>query len=126
MKVITADDILTYNWSTQTITLTQEASAFFTELPNETKLTLSHLHPAFVVVMNDLRLYGGILIEGGTAIGTWYPVIFTDFYHNPVMFTIRPFIDYLPYDQFDPSAKQIIENQAVYDLFDRLGKLDHP
>ena len=124
IKVITAGDIQTYNWSSQTITLTQEASAYFNELPNEVKLEIENFKPAFVVVLNDHRLYGGLIIEGGTAMGTHYPVIYTNMRSNPVVFTIRPYLaPGLEYEQFDLSAKQIIENHEVYDLFDRLGKI---
>jgi hypothetical protein len=124
MRVITPDDIQAYNWSTQTITLTRKASTYFNELPYGTKLEISHSLPAFVVVLNDQRLYGGCIIAGPTAMGLHFPVILTDLGSNPVVFTIRPYLyPFLRYDQVEPSAKQIIEIKEVYDLFDRLGML---
>jgi hypothetical protein len=126
IRVITPDDIQAYNWSTQTITLTRKASTPFNELPYETKLDISNFQPAFVVVLNDQRLYGGCIITSGTAKGLHFPVILTDLGSNPVVFTIRPYLyPFLRYDQVEPSAKQIIEIKEVYDLFDRLGKLTH-
>ncbi len=126
MRVITPDDIQTYNWSTQTITLTMEASNFFNRIPYENKLAILVSQPAFVATFNDQRLYGGCIVAGTTAMDLDYPIILTDFSTNPVVFTLRPYIDQaLKYEDFEPSKKKIIEIKEIYDLFDRLGKLTY-
>lgn len=54
-----------------------------------------------------------------------YPVIYTDFNSHPVVFILRPsHIPMFIYDQFELSARQIIEVPEVHDLFKKTGKVD--
>jgi hypothetical protein len=123
--VITGDDIQVYNWSSQTITLTQEASTFFTALSSEDQTQLGEKR-VFVVTLNDKRLYGGCMIRSGLESGIDFPVMyFLYYFKSPVVFKFSPYnLGWAAYDLIEPSAKQIIEIPDVHDFFTKLGKLE--
>jgi hypothetical protein len=74
-RVLNGDDIQVYHWSSQTITLTQEASTYFKGLPDDILFHLGR-DSAFVITLNEKKLYGGCFLDFDTPMALKFPVIF--------------------------------------------------
>ena len=143
--VLTENDIESYNWPDQSITLTSEISAKLIEtyLPKEEysakKIYLEQNLGAkvFLVVLEEKKLYGGIFINRISAMGALYPVIYPFIAavtqieppELQIRLVVRPrgtFGDFIDgYYKLDSSIKSRIEIQKVHDFFQKLGKLTH-
>lgn len=121
--IITAEDIETYHWSEQKITLTQAAT---NRLDKALWEEIAIHKQAFVVTFKGNWLYGGVVMEGGSAAGVSYPVIYPDFSGPQTILYLRPVTSPVlikKYRDIDPSLRAIIDIQPVHDFFSDLGKL---
>ncbi len=131
LVIIDASDIEAYDWSHQTLTLTEETTSKLRNIshelnpniPNESLFGLSK--HGFVVIFNGEWLYGGIFTEAGSAMRHSYPVIYFDLTedHKQTMLKIRPTHSFQMYQNVDPLLKQTIEISEVHDYFADLGKI---
>lgn len=123
--VISQNDIETYNWSNQTITLTLEATnrlkgTFSGDLSN-----LGFERIAFVTTLDDEWLYGGIFLDLSQQPYS-FPLIFTDSSGTQAILYLRPSAPRHPiqdYQQYSASQRELIEIGKVHDFFKGLGKL---
>ena len=120
-----ANDIDTYNWPEQSITLTLEASAKVRAiLPQEKSLSMELERRGVAITLDGSFLYGGIFLEPGSAMAISYPVIYIQESGEQVVFLIRPVHSVLlNYQDFDQADKDVIALQQIHDLFSNLGKL---
>jgi hypothetical protein len=121
--IITAEDIETYNWSQQKITLTPEAT---NRLDKVLWGKIAMSKNVFAVTFKGNWLYGGIVTEASSAAWVSYPVIYPDVSGPQTILYLRPLtapVLIKNYEEFDPSVKEIIEIQPVHDFFSELGKL---
>jgi hypothetical protein len=125
--VITERDIEAYDWSSQSLVLTPQASlAFKDAIVNF--WGLQSMHVAFVVTFEDEWLYGGVFHQIGSPASARYPVIYLQERGDNIVLTIRPFTTPFPfsvehYQAFDTSARSVIEIERVYEYFYELGKI---
>jgi hypothetical protein len=123
--IITENEIESYDWSQQSITLTAKASVRLQEIfSEELSLTFGLAEQAFVVTLGEEILYGGIFMEEGVARGVRYPVIYPEETGNRIIFFLRPIsINLANYQDFEPDLRHTLEFQNVYDFFLEQGKL---
>jgi len=123
--VISQDDIETYDWSSQTITLTSQATNQLNTHFSANPSNLGSNRVAFVVTLDGEWLYGGIFLDLSEQPYS-FPLIFTDFSGTQAVFYLRPGALRRPvqdYQQYNASQRKIIEIGRVHDLFKGLGKL---
>lgn len=146
MFIITENDIESYNWPDQLITLTPEGSMnllnlggknFSAKVKKELYLNLeSSLESAvFIIVLEDKKLYGGTFSNRISTRGTYGPTIFPQIVNvidvDPLQlqigFVIRPLytlnVMLSGYKALDTSLKNRIEIPKMRDFFRRVGKL---
>lgn len=123
--VIDQDDIETYNWSEQSITLTQNASSRLVQHLSEwSYLPIALSHRGFVATIDGDKLYGGVFLEAGSPMAIPWPVIYPDVSGETVVLRLRPAHPLSArYQDLDPSARSVIEIERVRDFFRRRGKL---
>lgn len=115
--VITATDIETYDWNEQTFILTKNATQRMGD-------RWQFYNRVFVVMLGKDRLYGGMMTHRVSAQRFEFPVIsYNGYLADPVDLEIRPASDLRKYAKLDPKSKAIIEIDAVYMFFRRLGKI---
>lgn len=125
--VITEQDIEAYDWTSQSVVLTPQASlAFKDTFPNYRGLRMGSV--AFVVTFEDEWLYGGVFSEAGSAAAARYPVIYLQERGDNTALAIRPFTCPIPfsvehYQAFDIPTRSVIEIERVYEYFYELGKI---
>jgi hypothetical protein len=122
----TEDDIESYDWSNQIITLTPQASENF--LKNSTailnKHSLDYIHGyAFVTVYESTPIYGGIFMPNiPIATAYSYPIIYPDIVDGQILFKIRS--RHMDFEtKHDSPEWKRIKDERVKTLFERLGKL---
>jgi hypothetical protein len=122
--VVSAQDVDSYNWSTQSIALNADASQkLLVAFPGPYVESMLTYH-AFVVTLDGKRLYGGIFLEPFSQMGIEYPVIYVAETNGEVVFSVRPKqIGYNDYGSLAPTLKSRIELSDVRDYFAQLGKL---
>ena len=118
--VINDSDIESYDWSDQTITLTETISSQLeTTIGGDPSYHLDQ--SAFVVTLDGKRLYGGLFLKIGSARGTDYPVIYVEsFEREKVIFQVQPCH---PSWRICESRLKEIEVIDIYNLFNKQGKL---
>jgi hypothetical protein len=121
--VITEDDIESYDWSEQSIMLTLEATTKLKESTSNPS-GFDMMEKGFVVTLNNEWLYGGVVLESGSAMAIEYPVIYPATYGENTVFRLRP-IHPIPvkYRDLGASLKNVIEIQEVHDFFVEQDKL---
>jgi hypothetical protein len=122
--VITEADIENYNWLEQNITLTHSATE---ELNNSFGCSYDIIEclnwRVFVVVVDNVPLYGGIFVFLGPAMSIRFPVIYPDYVDNRIIFTIRPGLSSRLDIPLDESHWGLIKNERIADIFLDLGTL---
>ncbi len=116
---ISLEDIETYQWEEQIITLTPHASK---EIAATCEIDMLRAPCGFVVVVNGTPLYGGLITSPMTEQAIDYPVIYLKEDGGRVTLAIRPYHSVLGLDQDDP-AWQAIRDIRIESIFARLGKL---
>jgi hypothetical protein len=140
LMVITLDDIETYDWIWQTITLTEEATTNLLvaltssqepgdgiQALNDLKASLGWGNPleralytqAFVVMLDDKLLYGGIFLDAISQMAIDYPVIRSEIKDDRVVFHIMPihlpFLTVMPVSADADSWDEFITDEAAGD-----------
>lgn len=149
--VITEHDIKKYNWLEQSIDLTLDKSMEMLKkyvsknINSKDFLTRKYywsdiehaLHTlAFLIMLEDKILYGGIFIQRATSLGSSYPVIYlqpgTEMTLKPFKLQIRlilrplaPLFSLNSYMSTKPIIRQRIEITEIYNFFSKIGKLSH-
>lgn len=134
LDIITEDDIETYDWAEQLITLTPEATVRLMESLNLTDegsgygANMALDNQIFVVELAGERLYGGIFTFGFSAKGLDFPVIYHQFEKGQLHLAIRPYQGGLTpgpdrsYQDMPltPEHRARIEPEALATLFEML------
>jgi hypothetical protein len=125
-------DVETFDWGSQTMTLTLSASnalkaAFNIHNRVELSNAFGRPHRAFVVVVKRVPRYGGIFLEPGSQMALRYPVIYVDEDDDgKVLLTIRPIHTVgdalIKLSESDPLWKTIKQEQ-IRDILGKAGKL---
>lgn len=125
LLTIDESDIEIYDWQNQVITLTETGSMKLEPyLPD-----ILIIKNAFIVRLGDQKQYGGVVIEGGSAMAIRYPVIYisTESATNYKL-TIRP-LHATPYphpvgfQEFALIDRKIVEIPEIYDRLEAIEKL---
>ena len=122
---ISETDIEEYNWSTQEITLTTNASKRLNSIISEEEwFQIRALKAIFIGTVDEQPLYGGVFLEKESQAGIDFPVIYPDTGHAQIVFQIRPLNNCcMPYQDLENSQKKIIEYPEIYNVFNELGKI---
>lgn len=125
LLVLGPQDISSYDWSQQTITLAAEAADKILEAFPPPFPDVGTDRTPFVVTFDGERLYGGIFMIEGSAQDIGYPVIYLLASGEQIQFLVRPLhMGYgYAYRSFSPSDRGRIEVPEVRDYFAGLGKL---
>jgi hypothetical protein len=121
---ITVDDIETYDWMEQTITLTGRGSAALAQVIYEDgKPGWIRVHP-FVVVLDGTPLYGGLIWFAGSAMVIDFPVIYLGTLDDRITLTIRPIHSFYSFEPNDPAWSTIKDERirVVLAEADKLAK----
>lgn len=124
---INVDDIQTYDWTNQIITLTPEKSknliaTMFQTANEQQDPSQALLGRAFVVELKGNAIYGGIFHFHPSAMAINFPVIYSVYDGEKFSLTLRPVHTFLGYDTFEPEWYGI-KNSAIKDIFSEAGKL---
>jgi hypothetical protein len=132
LLVIGQEDIESYNWSRQSITLSVQATVkLMASLPPEddwkpnnrfmAKVKREHgwgnpiewaLHQkGFLVFINEEPLFGGVFLEPMSQMAIQYPVIRPGLIGNKAVFYLLPV--QLPFMVYDPASKQMADWDAA-------------
>jgi Cytochrome P460 len=136
LDVISENDIESYDWAEQIITLTPEATSRLMsslELTNTEDTYLNNMdldNRIFIVELNGARLYGGTFTFGMSAKGLDFPTIYHQIENDRLMLAIRPSngglipSDTQSYAEVNLSAERRarIEWDEIKILFERLQK----
>ena len=117
---ITAADITNYDWTQQSMALSEAATQRLLAAFHEPSLPLAPSHQAFVVTLDGERLYGGVFLLPASAIATKFPVIYVDQEEHHFVFRLRPAQSSKLIDQSNWGA---IRSTRIHDFFLRQGKL---
>lgn len=112
---ITLNDIQVYNWSEQSILLTENGAKEFQNAIREGKCP-----HAFLVLEENNPIYGGQITLSFVATAMNYPVIYVE--QNPQKITIRPFHTIQEIEQNNP-AWVIIKDKKLKDVLLKAKKL---
>jgi hypothetical protein len=125
--IITADDVATYDWARQLVTLTEVASQrlmdAFSSPSQGYPWSVALNQRCFVVTLDGKRLYGGVLMHPASALGVDFPVIYYSTSGAPIVFSMLPSTRWDVYESFPPSEKSRIALPEIHDYFAALGKL---
>jgi hypothetical protein len=126
--VVETDDIESYRWTDQVITLTTAASArLWNTFGSEGLFTLACVKGVFVVALGDRKLYGGVFDEIGSQAAIRFPVIYLDKRRHKYVLTLRPWHDFRwtaeVYRGLDPERRQVLERAEVWAFFEERNKL---
>jgi len=116
IEIITENDVAVYDCSTQTITLTQEASATLEEAFGEGLSIWQIRKQLFVVTLYDEWLYGGVFNEPWSSAAIQFPIISVESHEGRLSFHLSPGLS-----ANEASYQQNF--QEVHDFFAHLGKL---
>lgn len=122
---IKIEDIETYDWTQQVITLSATASKSLSdsfECGGARPYPLCLLQYSFVVVLNGQPLYGGRFIIPESASVVHYPIIYASADNDRATFTIRPGHPAGAITDSDPEWKDL-RDERIESIFDSLGKL---
>ena len=107
---IEANDVVEYDWKSQSITLTTEASArLLDRCPGEGPATCLHLY--FIVTFGDRRLYSGVVWEEGSAMSAPFPTLYV---------SVSP--DHVTLELWR-GPTTFVDLPEIHDYFKSLGKL---
>lgn len=121
---VSGADIATYAWSSQEMTLTEEASKKLAAVFAGPAFPDSVSHRCFVVTLDGRRLYGGIFLEPWSAMGIGFPVVYVVANGSQFALLVRPYhASLVEYRSFSPSAKSEIEIPEIRAFFAQQGKL---
>ena len=122
--ILTVDDVDSYAWADQEMTLTTSASRRMVDAFGTTISSPDLTGKPFVVTVDGIRVYGGVFLYPQSAMGISYPVIYTGSVGGQLVLTIRPYHTVVVrYSSFPPSAKSRIELPTIRDCFSKAGKL---
>ena len=116
---ITSADIEIYNWTQQTITLTEAGTKRFYEAYNAPGPIPMWEDSCFVVTFNGVRVYGGLHLLGGSAMGIKFPVFYFSIVNRRYVFEMRP--THVggrdPYPSWPAELRSRIEIPEIRDYF---------
>lgn len=122
---LTQDDIQSYDWTAQSITLTPQSSAAFLSAldctGSEHSMVCVVLN-SFIVLYDSEPLYGGEFLLRGSQAAIRYPVVYASLADDLVTLTIRPMHAFYEIEENYPGW-QTIRDDRVQALFSRLGKI---
>jgi hypothetical protein len=123
-----ADDVQSYDWPDQILTLTPEASIRLQDAFPQSGLGLEAdaSQTCFVVVLDGRRLYGGIFLERGSTLALAFPIIYVGGSGDRITLALRPSSLHessYPFASFPADSRKVIEQEAIHDFFQDQGKL---
>jgi hypothetical protein len=126
--VVGPEDVESYHWPDQVITLTSAASArLWGTFGSKELFRLECLKGVFVATLGDRKLYGGVFIESISAAAIQFPVIYLTKSGARYLLTLRPSHCWgqsaEAYRALDPGRRQLLEREDVRAFFEAQGKL---
>jgi hypothetical protein len=125
---LSVDDIETFEWSSQTITLSAAASHAFRETFKTRAPVAGDRLPnmycaPFVVTTSGIPLYGGIFLDRMSAMGIRYPVIYlNEAKDGRLTLTVSPFQTARPLEESSDRWRSV-KLPEIRDVFAKAGKL---
>ncbi len=123
---ISEADIQSYHWASQTLILTQAASArLLTDLAVSASpdADFAFDHRAFIVTLGTEFVYGGVFLRAFSPMSIAYPVIAADSASGQIVLTVRPRQGFMNSEPGRIADWGPIHNETVRARFRALGKL---